>query len=194
MEFIDYYLKNKDKFPELEFYEVKYSGNNVGYNLSYNKMKYLERDMIIMIPSACSQIFKKNLKSINKLIIYMYFRGSFYSEINESEIKRYESLFLTSDNKILLTLKRFSPNVYDTIDLKEYKETETLLTMINSFLNTSGLDSKYFSIQLSEPIYSSVWGIQYRNFTSIKEYDLKLIDYTLLESIKINFKKINFKK
>jgi len=194
MRFIDYYLQNKYEFPELEFLEVTYSGNNVNYNPSYNRMKYLERDMVIMLPKKCSQLLKEKLESVISFYTYAYFNGSFYSEMNEFEKEKHESLFLTLDNKILIPIKRFSSNIYGTNDLYKCNEIRTLLNKINSFLDISGLDSKYFSIQSSKPVYSSVWGIQSLNFTDIKEKHLKLIDYTLFESVKVNFKKINFKK
>jgi len=193
MKFVDYYLNNKDKFPDLEFYEIKYSGDNVGYN-SDGEMKYLEHDMIIMIPSICSQIFKEHLKYIDKLKIYSYFNDLFFKSMTQSEKENYESLFLTSDNKMLITIKGFTYNKYNAINLKEYKEMKTLLKKINSFLTISNLELIYSSIRLSDPEHSNTWRIQSSNFTSIKEYDLKLIDYALIESSKINFKKIKFKK
>jgi len=171
MKFIDYYLKNKRKFPELEFYEVTYSGNNEGYN-SQGEMKYLERDMIIMIPKACSQLLKKNLNHIDKIRTYIYFETMIFQETTDVEIKKYESLFLTSDNKILIPISEF---IYDhryEANPYTFNETRTLLNMINSFLSMHGLDPKYISILSSEPEISFTWSITKNNFTSIKKYDL----------------------
>jgi len=194
MKFIEFYLKNKKKFPELDFYKVKYSGNNTGYN-SRGEMKYLERDMILMVPTVCSHLLKENLENADSLGIYAYFSGKFFNIMTESEREKYESLFLTSDNKILITMRGFANADYNAVNLKEDKERKILLNLINSFLTISGLDSKYFSIQFSSnPIYSSIWSITKDNFTSIKEYNLKLNNYKAYNSIKNNFKKIVLKK
>jgi len=194
MNFIDYYLDNKDEFPEMDFFEVKYSGNDEGYN-SQGKMKYLEKDMVIMIPKACSQLLKEKLEIIVGLRIYSYFNDLFFNSLTESEIEKYESLFLTPDNKMLIIIREFRyDNDYNMANPEDEEEMKILLNKINSFLDISGLDAKYVSIQSFNPIYSSVWGIYKKNFNSIKEYDLELIDQVLSESIEINFKKINFKK
>jgi len=193
MKFVDYYLENKADFPEMDFFEVTYSGNNNKYNLSYNKMKYLERNMIIMIPKVVSQIVKKNLKNIIEFQVYAYFNDLFFKKMTESEINKYENLFLTPDNKILLPIKKLLFENYYEINLKEFNETGILLKMINSFLDISGLEPKYTNIRFSDPEYSYSWCIDKDNFTDINETHLKLIDYINFESAKVNFKKINFK-
>jgi len=193
MKFIEFYLKNKKKFPELEFFEVKYSGDNNGYN-SQGEMKYLERDMIIMIPKACSQLLKENLKSINKLRTYIYFENILFQETTDVEIKKYESLFLTPDNKILIPISEFVYDYRYEADPYAFNETRTLLNEINSFLKMNGLDLKYCSILSSEPEMSFTWSITKNNFTSIKKYDLKVNYYKAFKSSKNSFKKIVLKK
>jgi len=173
MKFIEFYLKNKHLFPELEFFEVKYSGDNNGYNIGYNdkgQMKYLERDMIIMIPKACSQLLKENLKNIDNIKTYAYFNDLFFNTMSRYEKNKYEKAFMTSDNKILIPLSEFVyDKLYNIVTLKNYKETETLLNLINSFLTISGLDSKYCSIQSTYPECSFTWCIKYCYFNNIKK-------------------------
>jgi len=169
MKFVEFYLNNKDKFPELEFYEVKYSGINIGYN-DKGHMKYLERDMIIMIPKIGSHLLKENLKNIDNIKAYAYFNELFFNTMSKSEIEKYEKLFLTSDDKIVIPISEFVyDKLYNIVTLKKYKETETLLNLINSFLTISGLDSNYFSIRSTYPECSLTWCIKYYYFNSIKK-------------------------
>jgi len=169
MKFIDYYLNNKDKFPELEFFEVKYSGNNAGYN-NKGQMKYLERDMVIMLPKNCSQLFRKKLKKIDSFYIYAYFNDLFFNTLSRYKKNKYEKAFMTSDNKILIPISEFVyDGYYSFARLKNYDEIKTLLNGINSFLNISGLDPEYFNIQSTDPENSFNWCIQEYHFTNIKK-------------------------
>jgi len=183
MKFIDYYLKNKDEFPELEFYEVKYSGDSTGYSTS-SDMKYLKRDMIIMLPKSCN-IFKEYLKDIKNFEIYAYFKTEFFYKIRNKKL--YENAFTIND-KILVPIKYFTSLSEGIIPLNEHKDVSDLLKLINNFLIKTGLDKKYFSILDRTPEESFSWHIQLKNFTSIEKVRHPRYLNSKRKNIKIVFK------
>jgi len=189
MRFIDYYLKNKKKFPELDFYEVKYSGDDIAYETT-GQMDYLKRDMIIMIPKSYINSYKNHLNNIIEFQTYAYLNRDFFKD-NETEKKKkqfYENAFLF-DNKVLIPIYAFYDDDNICISLNEHKDVTNLLKSINNFLIKTGLNKKYFSISNTIPEESFSWYIQKKNFISITKYNMVKYLKIRRKSVKIVIKR-----